>query len=97
MVPSIYIPGTTPHCLVITEGNVNFLGTRNLVYSNALDHTAIKELTFTAGRGVAVYLIVEPQIDCGNQRSIFHSHGFQPAHTSRCSKVKSVTVRVGLA
>ena len=32
MVPSIYIPGTTPHCLVSTEGNVNFLGTRNLVY-----------------------------------------------------------------
>ena len=30
--PSIYIPGTTPHCLVSTEGNVNFLGTRNLVY-----------------------------------------------------------------
>ena len=29
---SIYIPGTTPHCLVSTEGNVNFLGTRNLVY-----------------------------------------------------------------
>ena len=26
------IPGTTPHCLVSTEGNVNFLGTRNLVY-----------------------------------------------------------------
>ena len=25
------IPGTTPHCLVSTEGNVNFLGTRNLV------------------------------------------------------------------
>ena len=33
MVPSIYIPGTTPHCLVSTEGNVNFLGTRNLVYT----------------------------------------------------------------
>ena len=32
MVPSIYIPGTTPHCFVSTEGNVNFLGTRNLVY-----------------------------------------------------------------
>ena len=32
MVPSIYIPGTTPHCLVSTEGNVNFLGTRNLVW-----------------------------------------------------------------
>ena len=26
------IPGTTPHCLVSTEGNVNCLGTRNLVY-----------------------------------------------------------------
>ena len=26
-------PGTTPHCLVSTEGNVNFLGTRNLVYA----------------------------------------------------------------
>ena len=26
------IPGTTPHCLVSTEGNINFLGTRNLVY-----------------------------------------------------------------
>ena len=26
------IPGTTPHYLVGTEGNVNFLGTRNLVY-----------------------------------------------------------------
>ena len=25
------IPGSTPHCLVSTEGNVNFLGTRNLV------------------------------------------------------------------
>ena len=23
----LYIPGTTPHCLVSTEGNVNFLGT----------------------------------------------------------------------
>ena len=32
MVPSIYIPGTTPHCLVSTEGNGNSLGTRNLVY-----------------------------------------------------------------
>ena len=32
--PSIYIPGTTPHCWVSTEGNVNFLGTRNLVYSS---------------------------------------------------------------
>ena len=33
VVPSIYIPGTTPHCLVSTEdGNVNFLGARNLVY-----------------------------------------------------------------
>ena len=31
MVPSIYIPGTKPHCLVSTEGNVNFLGTRNIV------------------------------------------------------------------
>ena len=30
--PSICIPGTTPHCLVSTEGNVNFLGTRSLVY-----------------------------------------------------------------
>ena len=40
MVPSIYIPGTTPHCLVSTEGNVNFLGTRNLVYSSSIDsHT----------------------------------------------------------
>ena len=26
------IPGTAPHCLVSTEGDVNFLGTRNLVY-----------------------------------------------------------------
>ena len=26
------IPGTTPHCLVSTGGDVNFLGTRNLVY-----------------------------------------------------------------
>ena len=26
------IPGTTTHCLVSTEGNVNILGTRNLVY-----------------------------------------------------------------
>ena len=34
MVPSIYIPGTTPHCLVSTAGNVNFLGTRNLVYKD---------------------------------------------------------------
>ena len=25
------IPGTTPHCLVSTGGDVNFLGTRNLV------------------------------------------------------------------
>ena len=25
------IPGTTPHCLVSTEGNVNFLGMRNLI------------------------------------------------------------------
>ena len=33
MVPSIYIPFTPPHCLVSTEGNVNFLGTRNIVYS----------------------------------------------------------------
>ena len=33
--PSIYIPGTTPHCLVSTEGNVNFLGPRNLVYVEA--------------------------------------------------------------
>ena len=27
------IPGTTPHCLVSTEGNVNVIGTRNLVYA----------------------------------------------------------------
>ena len=32
VVPSIYISGTTPHCLVSTVGNVNFLGTRDLVY-----------------------------------------------------------------
>ena len=31
------IPGTTPHCLVSTEGNVNFLGTRKLVYWGRLD------------------------------------------------------------
>ena len=34
MVPSINIPGTTPHCLVSTGGDVNILGTRNLVYSS---------------------------------------------------------------
>ena len=28
------IPGTTPHCLVSTGGDVNFLGTRNLVYDD---------------------------------------------------------------
>ena len=27
-----YHTGTSPHCLVNTGGNVNFLGTRNLVY-----------------------------------------------------------------
>ena len=27
------IPGTAPHCLVSTEGNVNFLGARKLVYA----------------------------------------------------------------
>ena len=31
MVPSI-IAGNTPHCLVNAEGNVNFLGTRSLIY-----------------------------------------------------------------
>ena len=31
------IPGTTPHCLVSTEGNVNFLGTRNLVYLQGMN------------------------------------------------------------
>ena len=31
VVPSIYIPGTTPHFLVSTEGNVNVLGNRDLV------------------------------------------------------------------
>ena len=41
MVPSIYIAGTTPHCLVSTEGNVNCLGTRNLVYPDT--NTSIAE------------------------------------------------------
>ena len=29
---AIYLPGTIPQCLVNTEGNVNFSGTRSLVY-----------------------------------------------------------------
>ena len=32
------IPGITPHCLVSTEGNVDFLGTRNLVYPAPILH-----------------------------------------------------------
>ena len=32
MVPSIYVPGTTPHSVVNTEENVNFLETKSLVY-----------------------------------------------------------------
>ena len=31
--PLSTIPSTTPHCLVNTEGNVNCLGTRSLVYT----------------------------------------------------------------
>ena len=30
------VPGTTPHCLIRTEWNVNFLGTRSLVYFHAV-------------------------------------------------------------
>ena len=37
MVPSIYISGTTPRCLVRTEGNLNLLGTRKLVYCQEYD------------------------------------------------------------
>ena len=47
------IPGTTPHCLVNTEGNINFLGTTNLVYNTAhlnqlmpTDHPGIGSVTF---------------------------------------------------
>ena len=47
MVPSIYIPGTTPHCLVSTEGNVNFLGTRNLVYDIAKSAKLLLRLMVT--------------------------------------------------
>ena len=28
------IPGTTPHCLVNTDGNVNLLGTRSLAFTD---------------------------------------------------------------
>ena len=42
---SIYIPGTKPHCLVSTEGNVNFLGTRNLVSVSKTNHPKLRSLS----------------------------------------------------
>ena len=42
------IPGTTSHCLVSTEGNVDFLGTRNLVYHRRrIDFVILAIVTFS--------------------------------------------------
>ena len=45
MVSSIYDADIiAPHCLVNSEGNVNFLGTRCLVYDNTQGQEQMEEL-----------------------------------------------------
>ena len=43
--PSIYctMPGTTPHCLLKIEGNVNSLGTRSLAYIHTFNSSRFND------------------------------------------------------
>ena len=74
MVPSIYIPGTTPHCLVSTEGNVTFWGTRNLVYSQPYMRASFWRLCYRKATHMCVCVALEGLKE-DSQKS---THNFDP-------------------